>query len=151
MKLLLKMENIQRYYETPAGIVKALDGIDIEIHEGERVILLGPSGSGKTSLINAGLIPRLRKGFLGQSGKDWAICKFRPGVSPIDNMIGALTTSGVFNIDLRSNTEDFLNYKKIIDQDQSLSLSKIYSNSAPLEFKNVHKNQIFNTTQHFLL
>ena len=52
MKLLLKMENIQRYYETPAGIVKALDGIDIEIHEGERVILLGPSGSGKTTLLN---------------------------------------------------------------------------------------------------
>ena len=46
------MENIQRYYETPAGIVKALDGIDIEIHEGERVILLGPSGSGKTTLLN---------------------------------------------------------------------------------------------------
>ena len=52
MKLLLKMENILRYYETPAGVVKALDGIDIEIHEGERVILLGPSGSGKTTLLN---------------------------------------------------------------------------------------------------
>ena len=52
MKLLLKMENIQRYYETPAGVVKALDGIEIEIHEGERVILLGPSGSGKTTLLN---------------------------------------------------------------------------------------------------
>lgn len=46
------MKDIQRYYETPAGIVKALDGIDIEIHEGERVILLGPSGSGKTTLLN---------------------------------------------------------------------------------------------------
>ena len=52
MAKLLKMENIQRYYETPAGVVKALDGIDIEIHEGERVILLGPSGSGKTTLLN---------------------------------------------------------------------------------------------------
>ena len=46
------MKDIQRYYETPAGIVKALDGVDIEIHEGERVILLGPSGSGKTTLLN---------------------------------------------------------------------------------------------------
>ena len=50
MKKLLKMENIERYYETPAGVVKALDGINIDIHEGERVILLGPSGSGKTTL-----------------------------------------------------------------------------------------------------
>jgi len=52
MKLLVKMENLQRYYETPAGVVKALDGINLEIRTGERVILLGPSGSGKTTLLN---------------------------------------------------------------------------------------------------
>jgi putative ABC transport system ATP-binding protein len=52
MTLLLKMENIERHYETPAGVVRALDGINIEIQEGERVILLGPSGSGKTTLLN---------------------------------------------------------------------------------------------------
>ncbi len=52
MGVILKMEGIQRYYETPAGVVKALDGIDIKINQGERVILLGPSGSGKTTLLN---------------------------------------------------------------------------------------------------
>ena len=52
MQLLLKMENVERFYETPAGVVKALDGINLEINQGERVILLGPSGSGKTTLLN---------------------------------------------------------------------------------------------------
>ncbi len=51
-KPLLKMENLERHYETPAGVVKALDGVNFEIEEGERVILLGPSGSGKTTLLN---------------------------------------------------------------------------------------------------
>ena len=52
MQPLLKMENVERFYETPAGVVKALDGINIEINQGERVILLSPSGSGKTTLLN---------------------------------------------------------------------------------------------------
>ena len=52
MNKLLEMRNISRHYAMPSGTVKALDGIDLEVSEGELIILLGPSGSGKTTLLN---------------------------------------------------------------------------------------------------
>ena len=48
----VEIEGMKRYYEMVSGTVKALDGVDIEVEEGERIILLGPSGSGKTTLLN---------------------------------------------------------------------------------------------------
>lgn len=49
---LLEIRGMKRYYEMVSGTVKALDGVDLSIAEGERIILLGPSGSGKTTLLN---------------------------------------------------------------------------------------------------
>ena len=49
---LLEINGLERHYEMVSGTVKALDGVDIKINAGDRILLLGPSGSGKTTLLN---------------------------------------------------------------------------------------------------
>ncbi|MDP6866138.1 MAG: ATP-binding cassette domain-containing protein, partial [Candidatus Poseidoniaceae archaeon] len=49
---LVDITGLERHYKMTSGTVKALDGIDLKIEEGERILLLGPSGSGKTTLLN---------------------------------------------------------------------------------------------------
>lgn len=49
---ILKTENLKKYYGEESNIVKALDGVNIEINEGEFVAIVGTSGSGKSTLLN---------------------------------------------------------------------------------------------------
>jgi putative ABC transport system ATP-binding protein len=49
---LVEISGMERHYVMTSETVKALDGIDLSINKGERIILLGPSGSGKTTLLN---------------------------------------------------------------------------------------------------
>jgi putative ABC transport system ATP-binding protein len=46
----VEIENLSKFYEN--GKVKALDGINLTIEEGEFVAIMGPSGSGKSTLLN---------------------------------------------------------------------------------------------------
>ena len=43
-KNLVEIEGMKRYYDMVSGTVKALDGVNIEVKEGERIILLGRVG-----------------------------------------------------------------------------------------------------------
>ena len=54
-EILLKLHNISVYYNG----VKALDGVNIELDEGEIVALMGPNGAGKSTILKTifGLIP----------------------------------------------------------------------------------------------
>ena len=48
----VRLEAVSRSYELASGRVYALLGVDLEVDEGEFVVVLGPSGSGKTTLPN---------------------------------------------------------------------------------------------------
>jgi putative glutamine transport system ATP-binding protein len=44
---LIKLENIHKYF----GELHVLHGVNLEVAEGEKVVIIGPSGSGKSTLI----------------------------------------------------------------------------------------------------
>ncbi|MBZ9571318.1 ABC transporter ATP-binding protein [Methanobrevibacter sp. TMH8] len=49
-KNIVEIKNLEKSYEK--GHIKALNGINLEIKEGEFVSIIGPSGSGKSTLLN---------------------------------------------------------------------------------------------------
>ncbi|KON31634.1 hypothetical protein AC477_04075 [miscellaneous Crenarchaeota group-1 archaeon SG8-32-1] len=59
VKKILKIEQLKTYFYTWAGIVKAVDGIEIDVNEGETLGLVGESGSGKsvTALSIISIVP----------------------------------------------------------------------------------------------
>ena len=48
---LIKVTNLKKHYN--GGEVKALDGVNCEIHKGEVVVIIGPSGSGKSTFLRS--------------------------------------------------------------------------------------------------
>ena len=57
---LLKVENLKAYLYLNRGVVRAVDGVDLEVAEGETLGIVGESGSGKTmtSLSMLRLLPK---------------------------------------------------------------------------------------------
>ena len=54
--LMIKLRNVEKYYEAGYGRTYVLRRIDLDVNEGDFVTIMGPSGAGKTTLFN--LIPR---------------------------------------------------------------------------------------------
>lgn len=51
-RIKLQIRGVGKRFATDSGEVDALQGIDLDVHDGELVCLLGPSGCGKSTLLN---------------------------------------------------------------------------------------------------
>lgn len=52
MEAILKATGLKKYYGKGEALVKALDGVDLEIERGKFTAIVGTSGSGKSTLLN---------------------------------------------------------------------------------------------------
>lgn len=52
METILKAAGLKKYYGKGEALVRALDGIDLEIERGKFTAIIGTSGSGKSTLLN---------------------------------------------------------------------------------------------------
>ncbi|MEL6483138.1 MAG: ABC transporter ATP-binding protein [Pseudomonadota bacterium] len=70
MTPLLSITGAAKYYQSGESMVRALDGVSLDIHAGELVAIMGPSGSGKsTFLLIAGLIDKPTRGEVSFAGR----------------------------------------------------------------------------------
>lgn len=87
-------KGLRPFGEEDAGDFFGRDGLVDELVAalagGARLLaLVGPSGSGKSSVVNAGLLPALRRGVSAASQR-WAIARMTPGQRPFEELETAL-------------------------------------------------------------
>ncbi len=71
MSHLIELKNAYKIYNPGENEVRALDGIDLEIDQGDFVAIVGHSGSGKSTLMNMlGLLDVVTSGTYILNGKD---------------------------------------------------------------------------------
>jgi putative ABC transport system ATP-binding protein len=65
------LRGVRRHYRTPSGDVHAVDGVDLQVPQGQALAIMGPSGGGKSTLIAViGALERATEGSVTVLGTD---------------------------------------------------------------------------------
>lgn len=133
MDNVVEINNLVKTYEN--GHIKALNGIDLTIGEGEFVSIIGPSGSGKSTLLNMlGALDLPDSGSINVAGYDLISNKklneFRakkigfifqlhnliPNLSVVENIEIPMFTSKLSNSEMRIKALDLLDIVGLRDK-----------------------------------
>jgi putative ABC transport system ATP-binding protein len=102
---LIKLTDVWKLYQMGEVEFAALKGIDLEIYEGEFLVVLGPSGSGKSTLMNLlGCLDLPSKGTVFLNSKDISELEESELARIRGQMIGFIFQS--FNLIPTLNTEE---------------------------------------------
>lgn len=115
MEKVLEIRDLIKVYGDGENAVRALDGINLDIFEGELLVILGSSGSGKSTLLNMlGGIDQPTQGSVWYRGKeishlkDRELTRYRKNcigfVFQAFHLIGELTARE--NVSLTANTKE---------------------------------------------
>ena len=70
---MIDLTGVSKIYQIGTVEVRALDGVNLRVDDGEFVVVLGPSGSGKTTLLNIiGALDTPTEGSVSVGGRDIA-------------------------------------------------------------------------------
>jgi putative ABC transport system ATP-binding protein len=73
MNLIIQAQGLVKTYQVGTSMVRALDGVDMEVPEGDMLAIIGPSGSGKSTLMHIiGCLDRADSGRYILAGEDVA-------------------------------------------------------------------------------
>ena len=88
----IRLEAVARHYRTASGLVRALDGVTVDVEPGGSLAITGPSGCGKSTLLGlVGGLDRPTSGRVVVGGVEISGCR-RP-VPPAPRHVGLVFQS----------------------------------------------------------